>query len=521
MKKALGAMATLAATAGLCLSGALALKPSSMAASGDPRLGHETASLPDQAQVWAWQEALNRFGVRLTGTKAHRDSIDYLERELRRMGLEVHRDRHPFTKWEPRAWSLTALDGLEGGQTLSVAGYFPYSGTTGPEGRVAELAPCGTAPGDFRGAAGKIALVEVPVSNLPSFLLFRKRSAFPASEGIPFWVSSPVLSSVLKRPDLARAKAAGALGVIAVWKGVSSATVQGQTLPFTTALQDCPTLWVDAPTGDRLGRLAASRAKVRMVLDAEVDRDASTDTIYAILPGTSGTESILINTHTDGPNAAEENGAVGLLAMASHFARQPAESRRRDMVFAFVTGHFQLPQFGHGHEQATTRWLRDHPELWDGKGGHKRAVAGLTLEHLGCKEWRDKDDRTGAHETGRLETELVYTGNPVMDRLYLDALAGRKKVRSITLRPVNGLHFGEGQPLFEAGIPNIALVPAPDYLCAAGENGYLDRLDPAFMHEQVRSFISMASALDATPTERLGKPEPYAGFLHHLIKPSY
>src|SRR5690606_4298260 len=127
--------------------------------------------------------------------------IDYLERELRRMGLEVRRDRHPFTRWEPKTWSLTAMGAPEGEQTLSVAGTFPYSGTTGPEGLVAELASCGAAPGDFRGATGKIALVEVPVSNLPSFLLFKKRSAFPASEGIPFWVSSPVLSSVLKRPD--------------------------------------------------------------------------------------------------------------------------------------------------------------------------------------------------------------------------------------------------------------------------------------------------------------------------------
>lgn len=481
----------------------------------------DTATLPSQAQVWAWQEALNRFGIRLTGSKAHQDSIDFLEREVRRMGLAVHRDRHPFTKWEPRRWSLTVADPSKGPQSLPVAAYFPYSGTTGAEGVVAEVVPCGAAPGDFRGAAGKIALVEVSVSSLPSFLLFKKRSAMPASEDIPFWVSSPVVSSVLKRPDLERAKAAGAVGVIAVWKDLSPATVRGQYLPFTTALKDCPALWVDGPTGDRLKRLAAARAKVRMVLDAEVDAAASTDTLYAILPGSSGTESILVNTHTDGPNATEENGAVGLLAMASHFARQPAESRRRDLVFAFVTGHFQLPQFGHGHEQASTRWLHDHPELWDGKDGHKRAVAGLTIEHLGCKEWRDTDDRSAARETGRLETELVYTGNPMMDRIYLDSLAGRTKVRSITLRPVNGFHFGEGQPLFEAGIPNIALVPAPDYLCAAGDNGYLDRLDAGFMHEQVRSFIAMASRIDATPTERLGKPEPYAGFLHHLMKHSY
>jgi len=43
--------------------------------------------------------------------------------------------------------------------------------------------------------------------------------------------------------------------------------------------------------------------------------------------------------------------------------------------------------------------------------------------------------------------------------------AGR--ARAHHLAPANDTYFGEGEPLFRAGIPTISLVPLPDYLCAA------------------------------------------------------
>ncbi|WP_404457218.1 hypothetical protein [Oceanobacillus kapialis] len=70
--------------------------------------------------------------------------------------------------------------------------------------------------------------------------------------------------------------------------------------------------------------------------------------------------------------------------------------------------------------------------------------------------------------------------------------------------------------IFNAGIPNISLVPVPDYLTAEGENGYLERVDSGFMYEQIGSFIKMVAMIDQTLD--LGKVDTYAGILGFLGK---
>ncbi|MFS0725437.1 hypothetical protein [Paenibacillus sp. 1P07SE] len=477
-------------------------------------------NLPSQDEVWRWQQKLDSYGPRLTGSAAHRQMIDELEAELRQMGLQTHRDRHSFTKWEAKQWALTVVgeDGRE--EELPMSFYYPYSGSTPKEGVTAELVYCGKGPGKFREAAGKIAVVEIQGPQLPSALFCKRRSSSPPDVRIPRLLSNAVVSSVLRGPKLEQAAAAGVLGVICVWSGLSEANARGQYLPFTTGPQQCPALWVGKTAGSRLKDLAKQGARARLLLTADREEGAESDTLFAVLPGTNEQESVIINTHTDGPNACEENGAVGMLAMARYFTALPLGERRRTMVFVFVTGHFQIPQFGI-HGQATTRWLHDHPELWDGKDGHAKAVAGLTLEHLGCLEWKDREEGSdrayGA--TGQLEMELVYTGNKVMDELYMQSLERRTKVRSITLRPKSTIYFGEGQPLYRAGIPTVSLIPAPDYLCATGEAGGLDKLNPDFMYEQITTFVKLALAIDDTSTEKLGRPQaPVRGIIGLLVK---
>ncbi len=480
----------------------------------------DSTKLPSREQVWSWQRRVDGYGPRLTGNAAHRQMIDELEAELKQMGLQTYRDRHHFTKWEAKQWRLSVLAEGDREEEVPVSFYYPYSGSTPAEGITGELVYCGKGPGRFRDAAGKIAVVEVSSPRLPSALFCKRRASDPVHERIPRILSNSVISSVLRGPKLEQAAAAGVLGVICIWRDLSEANARAQYLPFTTGPQQCPALWVGKEAGSRLKQLAKQGARARLLLEADSEERAESDTLYAVLPGRNEQETVIINTHTDGPNACEENGAVGLLAMAGYFSSLPLAERGRSMVFVFVTGHFQIPQFGI-HGQATTRWLHDHPELWDGKEGHARAVAGLTLEHLGCLEWKDHQEgaKVAYQATGRLEMELVYTGNPMMDELYREALEGRTKVRSITLRPKSTIYFGEGQPLYMAGIPTVSLIPAPDYLCATGEAGGLDKLDAEFMYEQIMTFVKLALAVDATPVERLGKTQaPAKGMIGLLVK---
>ncbi len=107
------------------------------------------------------------------------------------------------------------------------------------------------------------------------------------------------------------------------------------------------------------------------MLTADITAGAATETVWGWLEGSGNTgQNIIINTHTDGPNAAEENGGLGLIALARHLAALP--SRHRDMYFALVTGHFQLPQFSRtilnpvrvtgAGQRAWTEWTSGRPE---------------------------------------------------------------------------------------------------------------------------------------------------------------
>lgn len=469
-----------------------------------PALPIDLAQLPSRDELWHWIAALNRFGPRLTGSPAHARAIDYLESQFQALGLQVHRDPLHIQRWSARGSSLTLSDG----SPVAVAAEYPYSGMTPAQGVTAELVWFDEKPRDFSSARGKIAVVpvaRVDLSPLKALALFQRKSRLPDAEAdFQSGETSPLLGPLLAT-FLPQAQKAGARGVICVFEGLSPAQAQQQVLPFTTPYADCPALWVTAESGQRLKDAARQGLSATLVLEAALE-DTRTDTLYAVLPGRHAGETLIINTHTDGPNACEENGAAGLLALAR---QQVARAERnRTQVYVMATGHFQLPQVTR-EGQATTAWLARHREFWDGKNGHAKAVAGLTLEHLGCSEWKDDRAAGGPAPTGRLERELVYSTNPVMEQIYREAVADRTKLRSLTLSPRTAkVFFGEGQPLFLAGIPGIALIPVPDYLCQVLPEGGLERLDPDFAHQQVVTFSHALNRLDALASTAIGAVTP-------------
>jgi hypothetical protein len=490
-----GAAAT--AVAGLALSGRRRPVPLPPLASTPP--------VPDRDAVWNWIERLNAFGPRLTASPAHTRSVDWIAEELEALGLEAHRTTHRIRRWTPGRTQLALADGT----SIPVAAPYPYSGRTGPEGVSGELVWFDKAPKDFSPARGRIAVVPVgrlDLTTVTTLMLFERKSRLPdAGADLANGEIVPVLGP-LTNIFLSRAQEAGVRGVVCVFEGLSEELAQDQVLPFTTPYADLPALWVSAGQGERLRAAARSGASARLVLEAEME-DADTDTLHAVLPGRDPGQTIIVNTHTDGPNACEENGPAGLLALAKAHAARP--DRQRSIVFVFATGHFQIPQMVEGHEQATSAWLKAHPEFWDGRPGHARAVAGLTLEHLGCLEWKDSGEPSRPAPTGRLEREIVYTTNAFMERVYRAATAGRSKLRSLTVAPrLSSVFLGEGSTLFQCGIPSISLVPGPDYLCQILPDGGIDRLDPDFAHQQVESFSRMISYIDRASVAEIGAVAP-------------
>jgi hypothetical protein len=321
------------------------------------------------------------------------------------------------------------------------------------------------------------------------------------------------------------------LGVVVAWTGVPDDEVVNQYNPFTTSYPaasglpsagdpGCPAVWVGDSAGTELAALAAGgQASATLVLTADITVGAATETVWGWLEGSGDTgQNIIINTHTDGPNAIEENGGLGLIALAQHLAGLP--SRNHDMYFALVTGHFQLPQFSRAilnpaHPEvgqgAVSTWMLDHPDVY------QAAALGVTVEHLGATMWTG-DPLTGQYvPTGGTEWGTTYTMqrdvlslvNAEQDA-YLAAVAavnasGWPDYPVATVRPGTiPAYFGEGSSLYAAGLGTVSLCPLPTYLLQAGDAPQpqlldLDKLDQRLMYGQILALAQTIGTLDALP----------------------
>ena len=515
------------------------------------------AGMPSVDEVWRWHHELAGFGTRYTGSPGHVRFTEWLHEQFAAIpGFRVHTDRHTFDRWLAREYSLSVTQDATVGPSgpVPVTYYYPYSGTTGPRGVHGRLVDLGTytpavpgtagtgyTPEFWAAAKGAIALVRVPPSTfsldagqtaIGGYRTGRSSEQAAADyEKYAAAVTNPAWQGILAAVPLLDAKNAGVLGVICVWTGMSDDQVANQYNPFITPYPNaagrpapgdpgCPALWVGDRTGRDLARSAAlGRATATVRLTASITRGAATETVWGMLPGSGAAhrENLIVNTHTDGPNVPEENGALGMLALARYFARQPR--RNRDLYFAMVTGHFQLPQFispipnarPEVGSDATSVWMADHP------GIYQHALAGLTVEHLGCTMWTD--DSSGRYRpTGGYEWGTTYTAQRrgSLNATNLEQQAYLSAVRAVnrsggTDRPVATvlpgavpLYLGEGAPLYAGGLGTVSLCPLPSYLLQAGDRARphlldLDKLDKHLAYGQILSFARTIRTLDRAP----------------------
>lgn len=544
--------------AGAAGAGALAVAASGVTAAGASAAAGPSG-MPSLQEVWQWQEQLVRFGTRYTGSPGHASFVAWLASQFAAVpGFTLQTDRLTFNRWLARDYSLQVKVPATAGRPgpVPVTYYYPYSGQTPPQGVTGKLVDLGTYPPAVIGtsgtgytaafwepAKGGIALVRTAPSvySLDTGQTATggyepgKTSAQAAADYTSYAaeLNHPAWGGIFEPVPLLDAKNAGVLGVICAWTGLPDDEVHNQYNPFITPYPaasglpapgdpGCPAVWVGDSTGAELSRLAASgQATATLTLTADITVGAVTDTVWGWLKGSGGTgENIIINTHTDGPNATEENGALGLLALARYLASLP--SRNRDMYFVMVTGHFQLPQFTRPvpvknpevGSDATSVWMADHPAIY------QAAPLGITVEHLGCTMWTGQGGQyvpTGGYDWGTTYTMPHNAANAVSNAeqaAYLNAVAavnagGWPNYPVATVRPgAVPLYLGEGAPLYEAGLGTVSLIPLPTYLLQAGDPRHpqlldLDKLDANLMYGQILAFARAIRALDATGSAAL------------------
>jgi hypothetical protein len=383
---------------------------------------------------------------------------------------------------------------------VPVTSYFPYSGKTPSKGITAKLQYGGTLPGvdwSMINAKGKIVHFDVPLSPMPLGKWYKVWEIydnkgdhdFPASESrTPYIAALP--SSLL-----ADAKKAGAVGVTLGWRNISDGNARYQYAPFSQKYEGVPAVWVGRSATDRLGELSGDNDVANITLEADITT-SSTDTLLATLAGTRSDEIIIVNTHTDGPNAFQENGGIGLLACAKYFSQISQGDRNRTILFVLATGHFAEPYV------SSSQWMKDRPELV------QKAVASLSMEHLGATEWVDDPSTLFYHPTGKTEMNFAFCPSKVMADILSDSLKGTAAGRIALVDPETNHMLSMGNAVYHAGIPTISYISFMNYMQAIPPNGYIDKLNPTRMHEEILAFAGAIEQLDKAKGEDLRANTP-------------
>jgi hypothetical protein len=538
-RKLLKSAAALAAVSGVGGLPAIA----QAAATAKTIAGHRPQLVPSAQTLAGWLKALHDFGpIRATGTPQCRAFEEYLAAEFAKLGCTIERDRYRLSSWEcTLATDCEITVQEDGGKTrkLEVVSYYPFCGTTrgkGPvSGRVlyagvgAPSAQAILASTDPAVLKESIVVIDMPIG-------FAGTDRIKLYPGGTFGADDPLLRT--GAPSASGAGGAGLMkalqdhckGFVLCYTDVSNDAARHNWLPFSEPHGTVPALWVGAESSPYL-KSVSGKASLTMRCDAKVTPDARADTIVATLKGQTD-EAVMLTTQTDGPNECNENGGLGVLAVATYLAKLPLAERRRTFVFSLPTGHYAFgavadPVTGTGRRGGTFGVIEKRPELM------KRVVAQVAMEQMGAMEWSDIDGRYVA--TGRVAPEFWLPTNNMAAtrpagvatspnsaatvggtvetaaaarRMFAAATVGENPKFSRAGVVESGFAPGEGGSLRSRGIPGIGLMGAPSFFFRADPKGVLEKLSPEVMHNQVSIFTKMVTLMDRLSVAQLRGEAP-------------
>lgn len=497
----------------LALAAAAGLTPAWVqAAAGRRRIrGFHPDLSPSPQQLLAWVRQLHDFGpIRPTGTPHARAFEDWLEVQFKKLGFSVERIPYRLTSWECdlKDCSISVTEDGEASRDIEVLAYYPFCASTrgGPaaSGRV------------LYAGVGEEA-VKALVANTEASTLAQSVVVADMPVGLGIRASNPIHTYARTYPDplppypaTPNVFASGGRTAMETVEGKVKALVLCYTnlsdeagrynyAPFSDPHRKTPALRVGRNSGQYL-KSVAGKATLTLRCDAKLTPDARSDTLVAILPGASE-EVVFLTTQTDGPNEINENGGVGVLALATHAAR--AKDRRRTLVCSLPTGHYAMgavmdPVTGSGKPAGTRGVMQAHPEII------ARTVGHLAMEQMGALDWRDDGGRWRA--TGGPAPAYwlpTLTVQEQMIRLFFPCTEGEDPAFSRSLISLETFPPGEGGVTRAAGIPGWGLMGMPQYFFRADPQGVIDKFDPRIMKNQVDILTKLMVLLDRLTLDQL------------------
>ncbi|ANZ40109.1 hypothetical protein BBK82_32815 [Lentzea guizhouensis] len=406
------------------------------------------------------------FGVRSTGSPQHRRLIDWLERMVDRLpGVSVRSEGFTIQRWRPGPGLLL------GPGAVPVASAIPYSAPGLRSGELVRL-PAGV-PITADNARGKVVLRDFPAVDRGYF-------------------AEPLLHQ-----DMVDAGNAGAAGVVVAFP-FPHEQVKGYWDPHLGTHYRVPGVFVGSDAAVEL------QVGTRTTIGVLAARDrATTRSLIATLPGTSS-ERVVLDTNTDGVGWVQENGTVGLLALAEYFAELPLRCRTRTIEFVFATGHL--------HRAAEGSEFR--ARALDAEYDSGSVAYAFVLEHLGTREFLPVDGRL--RPTGAGEFSAWFAGSPALAGAALTALTARGVDRTFVLAgndppvpdraPPQCSFGGIGTHFHSHLVPTMAMISGPWTLWAPAFGARA--VDHDRMRRQVLAAGDAVLALGTVPREQIAGPYP-------------
>jgi len=438
--------------------------------------------LPSLADLQRSEQMLAALKMRATGSPEQARYLRWIGKQLSTIpGLRVSELRYPIDRWTPTGASLSML--VHGHtERLPVADAIPYSRPTGPRGITA---PAVYIPDSVQitadNALGRIVVRDAPAGSVPNGAFFLPAVSWEVYD--PNRTIDPTanfygdfINYNARVTDLRDAAAAGAAGILFV-KPLPTKQIVGHYEPYEGEQWGVPGLFLGADEGKRIiDALTAGRRPLLRLVDRAVVRHVTTPSIEAVLPGMSA-QRIVVDSHTDGTNANEDNGPIAMVAMARYAAGLPRACRPRTLQFAFSTAHFY--QRAGADPSARDGGAEQLAEQLDGDYDRGSVSAVVSIEHLGAKDYEQVPRPGGAPgfelaPTGLPAVRFIgVTPSPALVATVDQVVRGYDLQRTILLQgadlpgatdPAHCTFGGEGTPYERHLLPTVGVISAPQYL---------------------------------------------------------
>ncbi|HEY2398509.1 MAG TPA: hypothetical protein VGH78_05900 [Solirubrobacteraceae bacterium] len=477
----------------------------------------DPSALPDAATLREMNSIVAALHVRPTGSGAQNAYIKWILRQLSKVpGAAVTEQHFTINRWSHGSMELQLKVGAQT-TAVPIAAPVPYAEAT-PGG--ATSAPLVQIPDEEKitaaNAAGRIVVRPAPAGNVPYYDFFLPVVSWAVYD--PQNTIDPTQSFFgdfinynARVADLREAAAAGARGILFV-KELPRAQLTDHYEPYEGTPWHVPAVYLGADEGKQISDAMASGQPVtaRLVVHASY-KLVDTPTVRASIAGLDP-QRIVVDSHTDGTNAVEDNGPVAMVAMARYLAGLPVPCRPRSVEFVFPTAHFYQRLVDPYHRQGGAGVVATQ---LDGEYDQGRVSSVLVLEHLGAIDYEQMPRADGGPgqeliPNGLRAIQFIgVTPSPALVATVDDVVRRYDMQRTILLQgadapgttvPSHCSFGGEGTPYNQHLLPTIGVISAPQSLYDPSFG--LEGIDFNVMHDELLGYTELLNRLGT-----MGQPE--------------